>query len=295
MARSYTVDQLASRGPRYAFALLLQHIRDGDEPFVTYGAIARLLERRFRIPHVFPTHVGSVAGALMDEIETARKDAPPINALITRPNGIPGSGFAYYFDRLWREQGGRHWSKLSRTSKLHVVEEIRAAVRRYAHWDEIYRKLYRADPPHRPRPKTFTERDGKPAETARRPGTGESVEHRRLKEWAVANPDRLGLARAMKGVTEQPLLSGDRIDVLFSDGENFVAIEVKSMLSSEDDWQRGVYQCVKYRAVLQAQERPVPTSVRAILLTERPLTAELKARASELDVALRVVAVNAPG
>ncbi len=106
------------------------------------------------------------------------------------------------------------------------------------------------------------------------------------------NPGRLGLSSAMIGVPEQSLLSGDRIDVLFSDGANFVAVEVKSILSGEDDWQRGIYQCVKYRAVVMAQERPVPTTVRAILLTEQPLTPELAARARELDVIMRVNALD---
>jgi hypothetical protein len=190
---SYTVAELASRGPPHAFALLLQHIRDGDEPFVTYGSIARLLEKRLNIPRVFPTHIGTVAGTLMNEIEAIDADAPPINALITRPVGIPGTGFANYYNRLWRGEGERHWDKLSRGLKLRAVEEIRAAVRRYPGWDAIYRKLYGASPPRAPRPKVFTEKDGKPPETGRRPGAGESPEHHKLKEWAAANPEKLGL------------------------------------------------------------------------------------------------------
>lgn len=291
---TYTIERLARRGSRHAFALLLQHIRDGEEPFVTYGSIARLLEARLRIPRVFATHIGSVAGTLMDEIETVDGDAPPINALITRPSGIPGKGFGGYYNRLWRPDGGRHWDKLSRGRKLEVVEEIRVAVRRFDDWDHIYRKLYGANPKPAVVPKKFTEKDGKPPETGRRPGAGESPEHRKLKMWAAANPEELGLSRAMVGRPEQGLLSGDRIDVLFSDGANFVAVEVKSILSSEDDWQRGIYQCVKYGAVVVAQERPVPVSVRTILLTELPLTPELKARARELGVGLKVHVLNAP-
>ena len=289
---TYTVDSLSRRGARHALALLLQHIRDGDEPFVTYGSIARLLERRLRIPRVFPTHIGAVAGTMMDAIETVGLGAPPINALITRPSGIPGAGFGGYFDRLWRANGERHWDKLGRRRKLEVLEEVRIAVRQFDNWDAIYRQLYGAGPERVVRRKKFTERDGKPPETSRPSGAGESAEHRRLKDWAMANPGRLGLSSAMIGVPEQSLLSGDRIDVLFSDGANFVAVEVKSILSGEDDWQRGIYQCVKYRAVVMAQERPVPTTVRAILLTEQPLTPELAARARELDVIMRVHALD---
>ncbi len=228
----------------------------------------------------------------MDQIETVSRDAPPINALITRPNGIPGNGFGSYYDRLWRPLGGRHWDKLSSRRKLEVVEEVRVAVRRFEDWERIYRELYRANPKPSVLPKKFTELDGKPPETARRPGAGEGPEHRKLKMWVAANPEQLGLPRAMLGSTEHGLLSGDRIDVLFSDGANFLAVEVKSILSSEDDWQRGIYQCVKYRAVIAAQECPVPVSVRTMLLTELALTPELKARARDLGVELKVRRVN---
>lgn len=265
---TYTVEGLARRGSRYAFQLLLQHIRDGEEPFVTYGAIARLLERKLRIPRVFPTRIGWVAGEMMDRIEGVDPDAPLLNALITRPTGIPGDRFGSYYDRVWRGPGARGWSSLSRHRKLEAVADIRGAVRRYPDWDAVYRQLYRGDPPRTPRPKRFTEKDGKPPETMRRPGLGESDEHRRLKDWASKNPQKLGLAGTMIGTPERGLLSGDRIDVQFTDGTNFVAVEVKSIRSGYDDWQRGIYQCVKYRAVVEAQERPVPASVRSMLLTE---------------------------
>ena len=82
--------------------------------------------------------------------------------------------------------------------------------------------------------------------------------------------------------------------MLFTDGASFVAVEVKSTLSTDDDLRRGVYQCVKYRAVLQAQEIPVSVSVRTMLLTERELPADLKARARQLGVLLKVHSINPP-
>ena len=291
---TYTVERLADRGARHALALLLQHIRYGDEPFVTYGAIARLLETRLRIPRVFPTHIGSVAGTMMDRIEAENADAPLINALVTRPSGIPGKGFGGYYDRRIREPGGRTWKTLTRARKLEVVADIRAEVRQYGDWDALYRTVFGAKPPKMPKPKRYRERDGKPPDTARPRGAGESEEHKRLKLWAAKNPVALGLARAMKGEPEWGLLSGDRIDVLFSDGAAFVAVEVKSIVSTDDDFQRGIYQCVKYRAVVEAQERPIPVAVRAILLTERDLPEELQTRARALNVTLKVQAINPP-
>lgn len=291
---TYTVDRLARRGARYALALLLQHIRDGDEPFVTYGAIARLLEMKLRIPRVFPTHIGSVAGTMMDLLLDEDPDAPLINALVTRPNGIPGKGFGGYYNSRIRRDGERTWDKLPLRRKLKVVAEVRAEVRRYPNWSALYAELFGAAPPKAPKAKRYKERDGKPAETDRPFGKGESPEHKRLKDWAVENLVALGLAKGFEGTPEKGLLSGDRIDVLFTDGASFVAVEVKSILSTDDDLRRGVYQCVKYRAVVEAQERPVAVSVRTMLLTERDLPDDLKTRARELDVLLKVHAINSP-
>lgn len=291
---TYRVQNLARRGARYALQLLLQHVRDGDEPFVTYGAIARLLENKLRIPKVFPTHIGWVAGEMMDQIERADPDAPLINALVTRQTGIPGLGFGGYYDRLLKPTGTRSWKHLGNRRKLEVIEEIRGEVRNYPNWDKLYRTIYGVAPPSNPKPKKFTERDGKPPETSRRPGSGESPEHHRLKEWARENPQKLGLGHLMKGELEKGLLSGDRIDVLFTDGTSFVTVEVKSILSGTDDHQRGVYQCVKYRAILEAQELPVSANVTALLLTEEEVSPELQTRAKALGVILKVHTVNPP-
>lgn len=288
----YSVEDLARRGAPFTFATIVQQVREGGEPFVTYGSIARLLEQRLRIPKIFSVHIGHVAGTMMDAIEAEDNKAPPINALVTEPNGIPGVGFGGYYNRLWRRDGGSTWDALDQKRKLEVIEEIRSAVRKYPKWDQIYRAIYRTKPPRVLKKKRFTERDGKPPETTRKPGLGESPEHRRLKHWAANNPAKLGLSRAVKGTPEQDLLSGDRVDVQFSDGRSFVVVEVKSILSSDDDFRRGIYQCVKYRAVVEAQEHPAAIPVRALLLTERALPNELLARARLLGVTVITHKIN---
>jgi hypothetical protein len=289
---TYDLDDLRQRGPRHALALLLQHVAAGEEPFATYGAVAGLLERKLGIPTIFPTHIGAVAGALMDLVLEEDPDAPLINALVTRPDGLPGRGFGGYYDTYRRPEGARSWKKLSRGRRIEEVEAIRGEVRRYADWSSLYESLFGSPPEPEPVRKKYTERDGKPPETDRPPGGGESQEHQRLKAWACENPAALGLSAGMKGEPEAGLLSGDRIDVLFSSGTHLVAVEVKSILSGEDDWQRGVYQCVKYRAVLEAQNRPGAPQVRALLLTEEKLPPHLRERASLFGVKLKVHRLN---
>ena len=71
----------------------------------------------------------------------------------------------------------------------------------------------------------------------------------------------------------------------YTDNE-VLAIEVKSRDSEWSDLERGVYQCVKYRAVLAAQERQGRT-VRALLVIESELPRELAGRAKRLDITHR--------
>ncbi len=83
-----------------------------DEPFVTYGETAEMLERELGTTKIFPMHIGGVAGTMMDKIRSVAEDAPPINALVTSTSGIPGDGFAGYHDDLWRAKQGRRWEHL---------------------------------------------------------------------------------------------------------------------------------------------------------------------------------------
>ena len=80
---------------------------------------------------------------------------------------------------------------------------------------------------------------------------GEGEEHKALNNFIASNPSVLKHKIISKGETEHILLSGDRLDVFFK-AEN-VAVEVKPKFSPEDDVTRGIFQCVKYKAVLEAE------------------------------------------
>jgi hypothetical protein len=66
------------------------------------------------------------------------------------------------------------------------------------------------------------------------------------------------------------LLSYDEVDVFFQVGFQVFLVEVKSRKSNVFDLQRGIYQCVKYRAVFEAQCVKVMPDARvtSILVTE---------------------------
>ena len=64
----------------------------------------------------------------------------------------------------------------------------------------------------------------------------------------------VGIKAFAKRKMEHVLLSGDRIDVWFEalDGSG-IAVEVKSSKSSDADVMRGLYQCVKYKSIMDAE------------------------------------------
>ena len=82
---------------------------------------------------------------------------------------------------------------------------------------------------------------------------GEGDEHKRLKSFLAKNPWEIGIQWKGVGETEQALLSGDRIDISFRDNYRWIAVEVKPKRSPPADLVRGIFQCIKYRAVLAAQ------------------------------------------
>ena len=81
-------------------------------------------------------------------------------------------------------------------------------------------------------------------------GGGESVEHQKMKEDIRLKPGLFNLD--VKGRKEKKLPSGDKVDVVFETDDEYVIVEVKSEISRRSDLIRGLYQCVKYRAVVNA-------------------------------------------
>ena len=68
------------------------------------------------------------------------------------------------------------------------------------------------------------------------------------------NPQWVGLPnRLSPGKVEASLYSGDSLDVLFSGGDRRIAVEVKGASAPKDEVIRGLFQCVKYEAVLHAE------------------------------------------
>ena len=287
---NYTVEKLCEDGPQYAMAMLINCIKSG-EPFVTYKAIKNELEYQWKIDNIFPTQMGNVAGSLMDKILNIEPNAPLINVLITRASGVPGVGAGGYLAHRYNNPRLRKWDNISFNKKKEIIERERNKIFHYQKWDEINEKLFGSEAFRKLRKTSGVEYDFEsPSHFG---GCAESDEHKKLKEWISENPQSIGLRKSFGyGEVESRLLSGDEIDVLFNDGNSYRTVEVKSIRSNDEDFKRGLYQCVKYREVKKAEHAPYNIDIDCILVTERDLPPELSERAKVLNVKHKKVTIN---
>src|SRR5580692_10949440 len=100
----------------------------------------------------------------------------------------------------------------------------------------------------------------------------ETDAHKDLKAWVVAHPEIFTEYSELRWAgTEHRLASGDRLDVFFEYAEMHLALEIKAKDAPDAEVQRGIYQCIKYRATLRAMQlagsrRP---NAQAVLVLDR--------------------------
>jgi hypothetical protein len=124
-------------------------------------------------------------------------------------------------------------------------------------------------------------------------GGGESDEHKALKAYVMDHPELFGADANCERFTEYPLRSGDSIDVFFKSPDVWIGVEVKSIVSEGNDldYQRGLYQVVKYEAVLRAQAKAdlpstAPT-IKVFLALQAQLPNHHRDTALRLGIAVR--------
>lgn len=258
---------------------------------ITYGQLAEEIELRHGEERKSWTPLyGLVAGKLgniTDAIgEQWGEAVPPINALIVnKATQLPSSGVD-----AWLE----HYLYI--TTEEHVTEETRDAVAEmvidqvceYNRWDEVAAQL---GIKRLPKVQVLADEDLEPIILPRpvviRGGGGESEQHRRLKEWVAAHPERFAAYGSFRrGEMEVLLHSGDEVDVLFVGRSTCLAVEVKASNAPDSELRRGLFQCVKYKAVLRATRLVEGDSpaVQSVLVTDRHLPQDLAKIARRLGV-----------
>ncbi|MBW8012767.1 MAG: hypothetical protein FVQ83_16235 [Chloroflexi bacterium] len=80
--------------------------------------------------------------------------------------------------------------------------------------------------------------------------------------------------------------SGDTVDVVFDLEDEIIAVEIKSKRSGTDDLERGIYQCVKYLSVLEAERivNKKDVKIHTILVLEDHLPLKLNKIKNALNI-----------
>jgi len=188
--------------------------------------------------------LGSIGKTLQEIGKSWKENIPPIQCLVVNKNtGLPGEGISGFIS------DENEFKKLSTGKKDALVRGVLAKVFGYNKWDSVLEELG-LEPALIPE---SVIQEVKVSASSRRGGGGEGIEHKRLKQYIANNPQSVDIrTRNWETETEKDLPSGDFMDVSFESKRRWIGVEVKSKISSEGDIQRGLYQCVKYHAVMEA-------------------------------------------
>jgi hypothetical protein len=288
---------LLARGVQPTFGYLLPVVR--AKGTIIYGEIADRLASDLGITgKVFPTQIGAVVGHLTERLLAIEPTVPLINVLVvSQTNDQPSSGADHFLRQKFRLGEESIADPVRRALVAKAASEAYA----YPRWRKLYEQLFAAPPPS-DEPVTLigaTEADGLPPLIARSAqaygGPAESAAHKNLKAYVLAHPKSVGApARPEAAQVELMLHSGDEVDVYFAQDTRIHLVEVKSILSSDQDLRRGIYQCIKYRAVYQAQCKGVTPDITivATLVMEREPPSFIKALAALHQIRIVILRVT---
>lgn len=187
---------------------------------------------------------------------------PTLNSLAKNSKTrIPSEGFEFV-SKTYNDQ--------DYNGKLTFVEGLDSKATKYQYWDWVLKKLDLL--PYDP----FSDEELDYIKSTKGEyNGGEGEEHKRLKEYILSNPDTIGIKNVITAKNEYFLPSGDKLDVYFElKNGNRIAVEVKPSISDDADIIRGVFQCIKYKSVMDAlrQIENLNYNTTVIYLTARPIS-----------------------
>lgn len=263
VAKSIEGEKLYQERARKALPLLVRQALANQPIF--YSDLADELE--MSNPRNLNYVLGSI-GQTLQEISAEWKDEiPPINCLVINKNtGLPGEGIGWFITDK------NSFGKLPRKQQRAIIDMELHKIYAYPRWRDVLKYLgleYKENRDYSPLLNTLAKQ---------RHGSGESPFHKQFKEFVSKNPQILGLPKSVgNGELEKSLPSGDIADVLFIHDKDWIIAEVKSKISDTADIYRGLYQCVKYQAVVEAYqiEKGFQPSCRVTLVLENEFPVEL--------------------
>ncbi len=281
---------------RAALPILVNYAKQGKT--ITYGELDQEIINHRVWGHVHIANYGGVGGAigsaLIKTSQETGKRIPPINAIIVNANtGLPGNGVNYFIQRYTNNYADI--DQLDEEELVSIINETQEDVFTFKDWDKILTD-YGFEPVEDESPDDKNKQN-KNTNTKRGEWSneGESEEHKRLKEYVANNPHVVGLPKDHpKGETEYLFASGDKADVVFVTKKGYLGVEVKSIISEPADLNRGIFQTVKYQALLRAEQKAsemAPTA-KAVLVVEEELPESLETVVDILGLNVFVVPVN---
>lgn len=272
---------------RYAFPILLQLAKTGEK--FTYGKLDKEIAQQNNVK-ITPVVAGygkvlEIVGQALNELSQEwNEEIPPLTILIVNvDSGMPSPGVDGFLRRYVSKSIE---DKLTPHNRTAMIERATEAVHNYARWDEVaaYFDLVI--------PGTISDADPIPLPKPGTPRGGEGKDHLELKTYVANHPELFrSIGKFDLGSIEFRLDSGDEIDVLFQNDELALAVEVKTSTAPLGELTRGIFQCVKYRAVLRAMFTidSKPTHVKVILVTPQQLTSEYEIACHRLGISYQKI------
>lgn len=211
---------------------------------------------------------------VLDNLSTKScREIPTLNSLCKNAKTMLSSeGFEFVSPQ---------YNDLDENGKRVFVKGLDSNAMNFPHWDWVLKELELKEAV------PFTEEQLEAIKNPRCIYDGEGEEHKALKYYICQQPESINYKDVDFAETEHILPSGDRLDVYFelSDGTH-VAIEVKPGISPDQDIARGVFQCVKYYAVMDALRNIEckDYEINVLLVTAGKISSQNKVLAEELDV-----------
>ena len=176
-------------------------------------------------------------------LETGDYTIPMLNSLVKdKDTMLPSEGFSIVYP---------NYKTMTNEEKKLLVIGLDAQAIEYQNWEWVLSALEL----------TPSEIDTAASEAVIRSGKfywtgGEGENHKKMKEYIYNHPESVGIKNVKDREMEYILLSGDRLDVFFvlNDGAK-IAVEIKPSTSPEADILRGLYQCVKYKNIMDAEDK----------------------------------------
>jgi hypothetical protein len=204
---------------------------------------------------------------------------PPLTLLVISKNAGEASlgvdpFLEHYVDKTLHQN-------LTAENRAALIRRVKDDVYAYPHWDEVLAHFGQVPVEITPRHAPIELPQPSPIEG------GASEEHATLKHFVAAHPELFASIGAFgAGSEEKLLMSADRVDVLFENADQTLVVEVRPANADLGELTRGLFQCVKYIAVLRATYDLAArlVNVRAVLVTPQPIPARLRAAAQRLGV-----------